>query len=507
MPLMPMTCEQIDEQMIDFLYGELAPEARAAFDAHIGGCERCRREAESLGQTRALARASLDQAPPAHLRARVVAAARAAMTPAVAAAAASSPAAPAAAQVPRIEIPKWVKAQSGDGGFWRKLRAWWTLPTLVSVGAVAVFLLSMRSVQRPLAVMARGHRMVVGTAPPASEPTASEEAAPAVPAPAAPPGPPANELQQRVASANRAEKTKAGKEESYADRARVAPAAAARSPAPASSGAPAGAPTTAKRKEALGGGCIGRVHGGAPAATGRSRAPVSEAESGGMDDLLSGERAADRDPGAAPSARAAASPADQPSMKAAEPSAPPPAEAAASADEAKVASAESARPRSHLSAKKARRDEEADLAEPEQGDGALDRRATARATPKGYAPPAPPPAAPVAVPTPVTATRGGAGAAPPAASAPAPASPPPAPALAADKDSAAPAKKPKAAEASRGETLVQRADRLFTEGRWVEAAVAYRDLLRQNPNAPDASRWRRRLAAAQSAAAATTTTP
>jgi hypothetical protein len=53
----------------------------------------------------------------------------------------------------------------------------------------------------------------------------------------------------------------------------------------------------------------------------------------------------------------------------------------------------------------------------------------------------------------------------------------------------------------RAETLVQRADRLFTERRWVEAAVAYRDLLRQQPNAPDAERWRHRLAAAEAATA------
>jgi predicted Zn-dependent protease len=51
------------------------------------------------------------------------------------------------------------------------------------------------------------------------------------------------------------------------------------------------------------------------------------------------------------------------------------------------------------------------------------------------------------------------------------------------------------------ETLRERADRLFTQGRWAEAAIAYRDLLRQQPSSPDAARWRRRLAAARSAVA------
>jgi hypothetical protein len=51
------------------------------------------------------------------------------------------------------------------------------------------------------------------------------------------------------------------------------------------------------------------------------------------------------------------------------------------------------------------------------------------------------------------------------------------------------------------ETLLQRADRLFTQGRWAEAAIAYRDLLRQQPNSPSAERWRRRLSAARAAVA------
>src|SRR5262249_54389322 len=49
------------------------------------------------------------------------------------------------------------------------------------------------------------------------------------------------------------------------------------------------------------------------------------------------------------------------------------------------------------------------------------------------------------------------------------------------------------------ETLAQRADRLFAEGRWGEAAEAYRELLRRDPRNDDAERWRRRLIAAENA--------
>ena len=49
------------------------------------------------------------------------------------------------------------------------------------------------------------------------------------------------------------------------------------------------------------------------------------------------------------------------------------------------------------------------------------------------------------------------------------------------------------------DTLLQRADRLFADGRWAEAAAIYRELLRRDPHSDDAERWRRRLAAAETA--------
>ncbi len=65
--------------------------------------------------------------------------------------------------------------------------------------------------------------------------------------------------------------------------------------------------------------------------------------------------------------------------------------------------------------------------------------------------------------------------------------------------SAAPAAAP--ARAAR-ETPAARADRLFAQRRWTEAAVAYRELLRDEPRSPEAVRWRQRLAACEAAAPA-----
>jgi hypothetical protein len=71
---------------------------------------------------------------------------------------------------------------------------------------------------------------------------------------------------------------------------------------------------------------------------------------------------------------------------------------------------------------------------------------------------------------------------------------------AADEDAQAKEEKKQAnVRSNANETLLQRADRLFADGRWSEAAAIYRDLLRRDPHNDDAERWRRRLAAAETA--------
>jgi hypothetical protein len=94
--------------------------------------------------------------------------------------------------------------------------------------------------------------------------------------------------------------------------------------------------------------------------------------------------------------------------------------------------------------------------------------------------------------------------APAAAAEPAPAAPPPAPAAPAaareeEKESRRADTKTESKPA--GESPVARADRLYAEGRWAEAARAYRELLRRDPRNTDAPRWRQRLTAAEAAIA------
>ncbi len=67
------------------------------------------------------------------------------------------------------------------------------------------------------------------------------------------------------------------------------------------------------------------------------------------------------------------------------------------------------------------------------------------------------------------------------------------------KPSAGPARG-KSGSGGSTDALAQRADRLFADGRWTEAAAAYRDLLRLDPRNAAAARWRSRLSSAQAQA-------
>src|SRR5260221_14273657 len=116
---MTFTHDDIEERLIDFLYGELDAEARAAFDAHIGTCDRCRSDVKAWERTRstarAVVRAPLAEAVPAHTQARV--------REAIARATADK--ARAAAPVVR-ELP----IASRSAAWWR---ARWTLPMFATV--------------------------------------------------------------------------------------------------------------------------------------------------------------------------------------------------------------------------------------------------------------------------------------------------------------------------------------------------------------------------------------
>jgi anti-sigma factor RsiW len=479
---MAMSCEQIDAQLLDFLYGELPPGERAAFAAHVAGCDRCRREVESFGHTRTVARAVLDEAPPAHLRARIVSAARAA----------------ARAEPGRAPV---VPARAS---LWDRVRGYWALPTLATVGALAVFLLGSRLFLNPRDTLVRGRSVVGARAPggarepgvreapaaaPAAEPQApldqdrgSAEAGgrldPARAEPSAQPGPGTMRAKAHRRAGGGASNRSSARLEGLADDAFGAASGAG---SIAASPAKPAAPVATKKSVRANAGPAPDPREKAFETADEPRVPFE-----GRADLLerSGAAAPAPSPPAPPPPRAPASAPAFASPPAPAPrfASPPPSASAGAAPVARGRLADEA--------------------------PASDRRAQPRdrLQAKEETTPAPRPSRPSAARVPALA-------------------PPQAEAetevgsrdRANDKSSSKDKDKDKAkadgkrvgfeaAEGAKGgapraETLVQRADRLFTDGRWVEAAVAYRDLLRQQPNAPDAGRWRQRLVAAEAATA------
>jgi len=168
---MAADCEQTRARMLELLYGELAPAARAEVDAHVKGCPECRAELGALESTRAMARGALAaDTPPPRVRAAILQAAAAA-----------------------VPARKPVPAAASRPSFWGRLRGKWTLPTFATVGAVAVFLLASRIFMEPQKTYERGRQ---GLAPPPAEPAAPVAAAEA---PAAAQTEPAPALKREAA--------------------------------------------------------------------------------------------------------------------------------------------------------------------------------------------------------------------------------------------------------------------------------------------------------------------
>lgn len=182
---MPIQCDGAQARMMDLLYGELAGDDRAAVEAHVSGCVRCQAELAGFQRTRATLRGALEQSPPARAREIIL---RAATAQAAARPAAEKSARPPVPP-PRISIGEW-------------LRRRWALPTLATIGAVAVFLLASKMFLQPdkmLQTAAKDDSLigelaekavpaaVQAPAPsPASRPAASAAAPPVSPVAAAP---------------------------------------------------------------------------------------------------------------------------------------------------------------------------------------------------------------------------------------------------------------------------------------------------------------------------------
>ncbi|HEY4187748.1 MAG TPA: zf-HC2 domain-containing protein [Polyangia bacterium] len=462
--------DDIRERLIDFLYGELDGEARAAFTAHVDGCELCRAEVTGAEQARALgravARAPLSDEVPSRVRVAVLAAARAAGQE------------KAMAATPGLTIAARAAAAPQQSWFDR-LRRRWTFPTFATVAAMAAFLLVratiFREAKRPLGEQGPGE-------------LARKE--PQLPAPAAAPTVAVPEAQAPAAFEGRGEDAVVGVK---AARPRL------RVSAPHKSG---GAPT-------------GR---GAGVTVDRDDAFAQEPPLGGLGALGSsdgGGATPRRDDVGKRLERRRAAPASQPA-----PTKPTSAFAAEGASPSyasdkriqNVEKDEAPSPVSHAAA------------EPKGGgaEGELKKEVAAPVVQREFAAPPPPPA-PSAAPPRAASEDSASGAPSPARSRgaadhldalAAPALAKSAPAPAPEQTSAVKKSKARQSEGANADAdvgpadgdpasvLVVRAEGLMTAHRWAAAVTAYRDLLRRFPKHPAAPTWRNRLAAAQAAAAA-----
>jgi anti-sigma factor RsiW len=162
-----MTCAEVKEKLVDFLYDELLPEARTAFTQHLDGCPACKAEVASfqntLGSTRAALAGQLSQEPPMRVRLAALEAAQAAK-PSV------------AEDAPAARAKHATRATSDDDGFFtRLLRSPWFLPAF-GAASVATVVFLVRVLKNPEVL-------------PGQQPHAIEEGNVETPKPALPPVP------------------------------------------------------------------------------------------------------------------------------------------------------------------------------------------------------------------------------------------------------------------------------------------------------------------------------
>ncbi len=168
-----MTCAELDQRAVDYLYGELTAADRAVVDAHLGGCDDCRRELRALERALGVTREAL-RGPLAHeapSRVRVALEQEAARV-----------AAQAAARRPRE-----------GAGLWDWLRRPWFLPAVASFAVVTIFVLAKPAiVDKPRQAMQQAEEEARSRAEELKSVPAAEPAVAPVPA-AAPPAAPESE--------------------------------------------------------------------------------------------------------------------------------------------------------------------------------------------------------------------------------------------------------------------------------------------------------------------------
>jgi hypothetical protein len=459
---MTFSHEETQGRLLDLVYGEVEGFERAALEAHVGSCERCRRELAALGGTRAKVRAALvEEAAPSGVHARILrAAAEAVASSSEAPAIVVPPAAVAApsavvAPSPASRVP--TGAPADPPSLWQRLRRGWALPTFATVGAFAVLLLASKVFLNPQRTYERGHEALIPrpsapVAPPAEN--APTEAPRAVEA-----------AEQGTPRADEAAKT-APEAPSLSEDLRLRNVGVARRRAIGDALAKS-LPHEHKVGAEVSG--LGELGAGSLSGVLGARAAEGSASGIGRGGGALGGHAAPASPGAFASPptgwRKGGAPAAAPA------SAPPaPVAAKRSADDVPEG----------LSASKA------DKAIVQEADGEETRLDRLKAE----------------APAPVAEKK---------KAAPQPAAKP-APAVSASvAQERAPAKATNASgsalkdtsdakereEGSAQEALAKRAEQLFAARRWSEALAAYRELLRRFPDADPAAKWRARVAQAQ----------
>ena len=469
-----MKCSEVSSLLIDFLYEEMPAEQRREFLAHVEGCAACRAEVKAmsstLGHARAALRGPLAEEPPPGVRARVLEAARAA----------------AAAKATEFgsRKPRPTRAPDLEGFFARLWKTPWLVPALGAAGvATAVFLVKVIKnpqvlpEQRPAVTKALTQPTAapqeLKQAPLRPETERGPTAAPTVPAPAEQGlaglarKPSAKSVEAPYAEMRNAKKTGSGglrpaaraldnldkaERRSYDDLLNEASTARARVPAGEATASKGGgkASTPSKRP--------------ADAIVQRAPAPAMHAD---KDEARLDERPLlqARKGAIAESAGSSGRWAQPPPLRAAEaPAAAAPAPVASVATPAANRPAPAAARQAPAASKPAPAEEAEALADLEARVGSP----VAKGPPRS--------AAPTKMREPVRAAP-----ASPAAQAEAPA----------DKKKAA-----QKTETSSFEERVRKAEKLFAEKKWAEAAAAFRALLAQAPSNPAAKTWRERVAAA-----------
>lgn len=211
-----MKCSDISSRLVDFLYEELSAAERTEFSVHLASCPTCAAEVKAssraLQRTRTALAGPLNEDPPARVHANILAAARAAAQP---------------ARKPRVEAQ--------EGFFARLWKAPWLIPAMGAAGvATAVFLIKVIKNPEVLPVREPASPAALSTPQPTEEKSPSPAASPAEP-----------QADQAAANKDEARPTAVGKSVGAASRSghtRPASRAAAPTPAPA--------PAPVKRKMA-----------------------------------------------------------------------------------------------------------------------------------------------------------------------------------------------------------------------------------------------------------------